>query len=244
MAQRPVGRVDQPVNSLSDLRLSAETMDSVLGHIGRLATQALEGWDAVATTVIENDKVATFGSTDDRVLPLDQSQYDTGKGPCIDAVKTGEAQYFHSEDTKPRWRQFAEVAADTGVYSVFSLPMKLDDHMLGALNFYSGERDALRPGQREEGWLFASQAAVTVSNLQDLTAKQLQVGQLEEGLQTRTMIGQATGLLMAQEGLTSDEAFQKLVKVSQASNVKLRDIAQRYVASWEDKAKGATKEPR
>lgn len=60
-----------------------------------------------------------------------------------------------------------------------------------------------------------------------------QVQQLEEGLETRTMIGQATGLLMAQEGLTSQEAFQRLVKISQTSNVKLREIAQKYVTDWE-----------
>ncbi len=46
---------------------------------------------------------------------------------------------------------------------------------------------------------------------------------------------------MGQEGLTSEEAFQKLVKVSQNSNVKLRDIAQRYVEAWEAKAQTASK---
>lgn len=60
--------------------------------------------------------------------------------------------------------------------------------------------------------------------------------QLEEALLTRTVIGQATGLLMAQEGLTSEEAFARLVRVSQNANLKLRDIAQRYVDTWEDKA--------
>lgn len=59
--------------------------------------------------------------------------------------------------------------------------------------------------------------------------------QLEEALATRTTIGQAVGLLMAQEALTSDEAFTKLVHVSQNANIKLRDIAQRYVDAWEEK---------
>lgn len=59
--------------------------------------------------------------------------------------------------------------------------------------------------------------------------------QLEEALVTRTTIGQAVGVLMAQEGLTSDEAFDKLVHVSQNANLKLRDIAQRYLKAWEEK---------
>ncbi len=66
--------------------------------------------------------------------------------------------------------------------------------------------------------------------------------QLEEALETRTVIGQAIGLLMAQEAFTSDEAFQKLVGVSQNSNIKLRDIAQRLVDAWEEKVAG-TREP-
>jgi AmiR/NasT family two-component response regulator len=44
--------------------------------------------------------------------------------------------------------------------------------------------------------------------------------------------------LMAHEGLTSEEAFQKLVNASQQANIKLRDIAQRYVTAWEEKARG------
>jgi hypothetical protein len=34
-----------------------------------------------------------------------------------------------------------------------SFPLKLDGDTLGALSFYSKERDALRAGQREEGQL-------------------------------------------------------------------------------------------
>lgn len=233
MDQRPEGRVERPVNSLADLRLSDQTLDSLLVRIGRLAVASLPGWDAVGASLVEKDKVTTFGVTDDRIGPVDQAQYDAGRGPCVDALKSGEVRYFDGTDIEPRWRHFSEAAADAGIYSVLSFPLRLDDEVIGALNFYSNERDAQRPGDREEGLLFSSQAAVTVANARELSTRDVQIDQLNEGLQTRTMIGQATGLLMAQEGLSSDEAFQKLVTVSQASNVKLRDIAQRYVEAWE-----------
>lgn len=239
MPDRPTGRVDHPVNSLSDLRLSHETLDSVLCHIGRLGLQVLEGWDAAGSSLVEGTKVATFGITDERVAVVDQSQYEQHRGPCVDAFVSGETQYFDGENVDPRWRHFAEAAADASVYSVMSFPLKVDGETIGALNFYSRERDALRPGQREEGALFAAQAAVAVTNTRAYSDAATQVVQLEEALETRTMIGQATGLLMAQEGLTSDEAFQKLVFVSQNSNLKLRDIAQRYVEAWEKRAEPA-----
>lgn len=242
MNDRPSGQVERPVNSLADLRLSSETLDSVLGHVGRLGVETLQGWVAVAASIVEGDRIATFGITDDSVRPIDQRQYDTGKGPCVDALRQGEPQYFDGTTDVPRWRQFAEAAAAQGVYSVVSFPMTIDGDALGALNFYSKERDALRPGQKEEGSLFAAQAAVAVANAREFEARGAQVHQLEDGLETRTMIGQATGLVMAEEGITSEEAFQKLVKVSQASNVKLRDIAQKYVQAWEEESRNRTPE--
>jgi hypothetical protein len=114
--------------------------------------------------------------------------------------------------------------------------LKLEEQPIGALNFYSSEKDAARPGQREEGMMFASQAAIAVANLRERASMASQLEHLEEGLKNRTMIGQATGVLMAQEGLTSEEAFQKLVVASQTSNIKLRDIARRVVEVWEQKA--------
>ena len=239
MSQRPVGSVEQ-VNSLSDLRLSAETLDSVMGHVSRVGVQTLVGWDAAAASLVEKDTFATYGTQDERINPVDQAQYDTKKGPCVDAAKAGEFRYFDGTEIPPEWRMFAETAAEANVYSVMSFPMMLDGESLGALNFYSRERGALREGQREEGMALAAHAAVTIANMRHFAKQDTQVDQLEEGLQTRTMIGQATGLLMAQEGLTSDEAFQKLVRVSQNANIKLREIAQRYVQAWEEKASSSS----
>ncbi len=241
--ERPSGLARQPVTSLADLNLSEESLDSILAHVGRLGVAALDGWDAAGTTLVDRGSVATFGITDDRVKSIDQQQYNSGKGPCVDAVKEGSIQYYDATDSEPRWRQFAEAAGEEGIYSVFSVPLKINDEGVGALNFYSTERDALRPGQREEASAFGAQAAVVMGNAKEFVRRGSQIEQLNEGLNSRTMIGQATGLLMAQEGLASDEAFQKLVHVSQTSNMKLRQIAQRYVTTWESRAKADMQKP-
>lgn len=232
MTDRAEGRVERSLNSLAGLQLSVASLDAIMHRIGEVGMATLTGWDACAASLVEGDKVATFGATDEELNPVDQHQYDTLKGPCVDALQGG-IQYYDGTNDDARWRQFAEAAADAGIYSVVSFPMKLDGETLGALNFYSREREALREGQREEGQLFAAQAAVAIANARAYSDKDAQIRQLEEALKTRTIIGQATGLLMAQEGLSSEEAFQKLVRVSQHSNLKLREIAQRYVEAWE-----------
>ena len=56
---------------------------------------------------------------------------------------------------------------------------------------------------------------------------------LNQALLTRTVIGKAVGILMGQEGLTSEAAFERLKTLSQNSNVKLRDVAQDFVDAFE-----------
>lgn len=54
---------------------------------------------------------------------------------------------------------------------------------------------------------------------------------LREALQTRTLIGQAQGILMERFELDADQAFSVLRRFSQDSNVRLRDIAELLVRS-------------
>ena len=56
-----------------------------------------------------------------------------------------------------------------------------------------------------------------------------QVEQLGDALDTRTLIGQATGLLMATYDLPADAAFAALARTSQTTNTKLRDLAAEVV---------------
>ncbi len=56
------------------------------------------------------------------------------------------------------------------------------------------------------------------------------IGQLRTALESRDVIGQAKGILMARQGISADEAFDLLRRASQRSNVKLRDVAAQVVA--------------
>lgn len=57
---------------------------------------------------------------------------------------------------------------------------------------------------------------------------------LREAMESRTVIGQAQGLLMARRGIGADEASGLLVQESQARNLKLREVAQSLVREAAD----------
>jgi signal transduction histidine kinase/FixJ family two-component response regulator len=56
-------------------------------------------------------------------------------------------------------------------------------------------------------------------------------GQLRQALASNRTIGTAIGIVMARYGLASDRAFHTLVRISQQSNRKLREVAEEIVAA-------------
>ncbi|MGI5349677.1 ANTAR domain-containing protein [Streptomyces sp. CA-250714] len=65
------------------------------------------------------------------------------------------------------------------------------------------------------------------AQVEELTAE---VGQLRQALETRPVIDQARGMVMALAPCDAEAAWQVLVRVSQHSNIKLRHVATALVA--------------
>ena len=66
------------------------------------------------------------------------------------------------------------------------------------------------------------------SELGDLRAE---VSGLRAAMETRAIIEQAKGLIIASMGVDADQAFELLIRQSQAENVKLHVIAERLISS-------------
>jgi hypothetical protein len=109
-----------------------------------------------------------------------------------------------------------------GVRCVLALRLRTDRRRLTALVLYGGE-----PGGHDETTLRVGRMLAAHVSLAHDSATEKE--QLTEAMRTRDLIGQATGLLMAREGVDAAEAFDHLVRASQQQNIKLRDLAQRYV---------------
>ena len=74
---------------------------------------------------------------------------------------------------------------------------------------------------------------------QDLDECQDEVQDLRAALQTRPVIDQAKGMLIAEHGCSPDEAFQMISHASQRENRKVRDIAKAMI----DKAQSDSSPP-
>ena len=185
---------------------------------------------ASVSLVLQRRAVETPVFSDDRALRADQLQYELGVGPCLDAV--WEQDTFHIEDlsSEPRYGDWSRrVVAETGIRSNLSLQLFTDPDSvvsLGSLNLYSPQPRSFDPDTRAEAVALAAHAAIALHSAQT-------EAHLRSGMVTRTVIGQAEGILMERLKITGDQAFAALARLSQQSNVKLRDVARNLVETGE-----------
>lgn len=160
---------------------------------------------------------------------VDQAQYDTGEGPCLDAFEQQRAFVIEATNEEGPWPAFRQAAAAHGIGSTLSLPLGVDKQPLGAMNLYAYTEGAFGDRDREIGELFASQAAIVLANAHAYWDARTLSERLGDAMKSRAVIEQAKGMLMAAERCDEQEAFQMLVRASQRGNIKLRDIAARIV---------------
>jgi hypothetical protein len=174
------------------------------------------------TLTRRSGRPATVASSGPLVEQVDQIQYETGEGPCLEAVEGHDVVRVADLATDLQWPRFAQrCVAETGVRSMFSVRLVLSGDDRAALNFY-----AHRPGVMDDldvgtGAIVAPFAAQAVQGL----LQEQEIGQLRTALHSSRQIGIAVGILMSRRLLTAEQAFAQLVKASQHLNRKLRDIA-------------------
>ncbi len=235
MAVSDADEFSRRVAELSQTLISEGALDGFLQRVTNLSTELIPACDSCSVSVADDGKVYTRASSDPVSKSVDEHQYNTAEGPCLQAIATGEAVRTGAMGEDDRWPAFAPLAASEGVVSSYSVPLKANAATVGALNLYA----LSKPFGEEDQALaeaFASQAAVAVANATAYHQARQLAEHLEEALKSRDVIGQAKGIIMERERVTADQAFDMLRAVSQAKNVKLREVAERVVltGAWKE----------
>lgn len=203
--------------------LAEQDAEATMNRISRLAVETIEGCDHAGITLVEGRKVTTAGASDEVPTAVDAIQYETDDGPCLNAIR--EHVSIKSDDllADGRWPNFScRAAEETGVRSMLSFRLFIEDDTMGALNLYSKQQRAFDDDALAVGAVFATHAAVALSSARHDEHMQAAVA-------GRDLIGQAKGILMAQQNVGADEAFDILRRASQRTNSKLREVAARLV---------------
>jgi GAF domain-containing protein len=196
---------------------------TTLEHLVQLCTDEVPGCDHACISVAEAGEIRTLAATDEALASLDRLQATLGEGPCLDTLQSPEAVVSNDLGHDQRWPSWSpRVVEEAGLRSLMSFCVFSSGESAGALILYSRKDDGFDHEDLLEAQVLAAQAAVAL-------ATTLKERQLHQALQTRTVIGQATGILIERFGLAPDGAFAVMRRVSQNHNIKLHVLAEHLV---------------
>jgi GAF domain-containing protein len=213
-------------------QLQAETTAALtLGRIVRAAVDIVKGCDHAGIFVVDrhgslDSSVASDGASE----ALDAIQRESGEGPCLETLQEHQSYLVDDLLTEPRWPRFSRRAAEaTGVRSMMSLSVFVQDETIGALNLYSRRPEAFDEHDLAVSAILVAHGAVAIAHARERERAQ----NLEKAVESNREIGIAIGILMARGPRTRAHAFQQLRSASQHLHTKLRDIAATVVETGE-----------
>lgn len=209
-----------------ELRTQSEDVADTLESVVAIATDLVPACDEAGVTLMRRKGgITTPAATGEVARAGDALQVELNEGPCLDALWGQEVVSSSNLAADLRWPQWGpRIARDFEVGSMLCVRLFTDEDTLGALNLYSLREDAFDEMARIEALALAAHVAVALAAAQE-------IGQLRVAIESRTVIGQAEGILMERFGLSAGQAFAALVRASSVANRKLSAIAGELVAS-------------
>jgi transcriptional regulator with GAF, ATPase, and Fis domain len=220
------------LEEITGLLLEDGSLEQLLTDVLDLVADAIEDCAAASITVSDQGRYLTAASTTTAADAVDAMQYELRDGPCIDALETGREHFLADLTAESGWpAQLRERAGEHGFGALLALPLTVNGVTVGAMNLFAARTRAFPPHDRELAWRLARPVAIAIANGRAYRELAILSDQLQTALESRAVIEQAKGIIVARSGCSPEEAFDLLRQMSQAHNRKLREIAGALVAS-------------
>lgn len=171
--------------------------------------------------------LTTIGPTTGLVEQADARQHELREGPCVDSAVESRSVVSNDVVRDWRWPAWGPAVAGLGLASVLSSELHAGGRRVGALNVYGETAREFTREDVEVGQVLAHHASAS------LRATEL-IENLTVALDSRTVIGQAQGILMERYDLDADRAFAVMRRHSQDHNVKLVTLARQIAGDPQD----------
>ncbi|MBX7447979.1 GAF and ANTAR domain-containing protein [Mycolicibacterium sp. 3033] len=202
---------------------SPRNVEDVLSDVTREVLELIPSTDAAGILFVgKAGRFESVAGTSELPIELDRLQMKYSEGPCLEAAL--EETIVRSDDfiMEPRWPRYSAAAAKLGVRSGLSFKLYTSSQTAGALNLFAVKPNAFDAADENIGAVLAAHAAAAI-----LASRHHE--QLQSALSTRDRIGQAKGIIMERYNVDDVAAFDMLRRLSQDSNTKLTDVAQRVI---------------
>jgi GAF domain-containing protein len=217
------------IATLAELLLSDDSSEAEIRQLSALTLELVPGSTGVGV-VVAGDNTWVFSASEAAIAGLHRMQVDAGNGPVAEALRFGEARRIDDASAADRWPDVCSAMIRKGFLSCLVLPLRTDQEPGGVLAMYGRERGCFAGAGHDLALLFAAQGGVALRNATMYRNCRRLVDNLRVALESRAVIEQAKGILVAELGYSPEVAFKRLSVLSQNTNRKVKDIATDLVA--------------
>jgi GAF domain-containing protein len=213
----------QRMAELARIVAAPRSVEEVLCDVTATALELIPGAETAGVLLLApRGKFESLAGTSDLSHQLDELQVKYNEGPCVEAAL--DELIVRTDDFREerRWPRYTAALVESGVLSGLSFKLYTSDRTAGALNLFSSKPHVFDAEAETIGAVLAAHAAAAI-----MASRQEQ--QLESALSTRDRIGQAKGIIMERYGVDDVRAFDMMRRLSQDSNTRLIEIAQRVI---------------
>jgi len=186
----------------------------------KLAVDFIDGAEEASISLVQRDRIVeTPAFTGDQAHSVDQIQFELQQGPLLTDIWVEDVVSVPDLRTEHRWGEWGpRTVTETSVRSLLCFRMFTRTACVGALSVCSTKPHAFTSADIEAGVSFAAHAAIAIGAAQDGEHKDI-------ALDSRSLIGQATGIVMERYDIDAVRAFAVLRRISQHHNQKIHHIA-------------------
>jgi len=129
---------------------------------------------------------------------------------------------------EPKYKE-KDLAKKENLVSMLSVPMMVKNRVIGVINCYTTSSYKFTKNDIQLLGTIANQAAVSIENTELLVKTRI----VQEELEARKKIEKAKGILMEEQGLTENEAYNLIRKSSMNKRIHMKDVAEAIILSNE-----------
>jgi GAF domain-containing protein len=205
-----------------------KSVKDVLSEVTSAAVELIPGIDTAGILLVSRGgRFESLAGTSTLPHELDELQRILDEGPCLAAATDELVVRVDDFRTEARWPAYSAAAIKVGVLSGLSYKLYTSDQTAGALNLFGFQPRTWSDDSVMTGSVLAAHAAAAL-----MASRHAE--QMHSAVATRDRIGQAKGIIMERFKVDDTAAFELMRRLSQESNTKLADIADRVINTRND----------
>ena len=167
--------------------------------------------------------------SDDRMQHLEDLQIRHQEGPCITSFDDKVLVGAEDLTSDPRWPSFSRAAVERGVRAVLASPIPYNQDAVGVVAVLSLERHPWSAEAELALLAFTDLAALLIATMLMGEQQTVLAAQLQSALNSRAVIEQAKGVLIGQQGLSANAAYERIRAQARAERRKIAVVAAELV---------------